>query len=126
MPKKTEGLKLSGTHQCLFYANDVNLLGENINIIKKNTETLVDAKLEKKRKLSILMFMSPDYRTKSLYCINIANKTYENGAKFKHLRMMVTNQNYIHEEIKGRLNSGSCEHSSEPVISIKVGEFLDS
>jgi hypothetical protein len=29
------GLKLSGTHQFLAYANDVNLLGDNIDTMKK-------------------------------------------------------------------------------------------
>jgi hypothetical protein len=31
------GLKLNGTHQLLAYADDVNLLGDNIDIINKNT-----------------------------------------------------------------------------------------
>jgi hypothetical protein len=40
------GLKLNGTHRLLVYADDVNLLGDNIDIIKKNTETLTDANKE--------------------------------------------------------------------------------
>jgi hypothetical protein len=40
------GLKLNGTHQLLAYADDVNLLGDNIDAIDKNTETLIDASKE--------------------------------------------------------------------------------
>jgi hypothetical protein len=40
------GLKLNGTHQLLAYADDVNLLGDNIDTINKNRETLFDASKE--------------------------------------------------------------------------------
>jgi hypothetical protein len=36
-------LKLNGTHQLLVYKDDVNLLGDSIDVIKKNMETLIDA-----------------------------------------------------------------------------------
>jgi hypothetical protein len=40
------GLKLNGTHQLLAYTDDVNLLGDNIDTIEKNTATLIDANKE--------------------------------------------------------------------------------
>jgi hypothetical protein len=44
--KNEMGLKLNGTHQPLVYDDDVNLLGDNIETIKKNTEILIDASKE--------------------------------------------------------------------------------
>jgi hypothetical protein len=40
------GLKLNWTHQLLAYADDVILLGDNIDTINKNTETFIDASKE--------------------------------------------------------------------------------
>jgi hypothetical protein len=40
------GLKLNGTHRLLAYADDVILLGEHIDTIKKNMETLTDPSKE--------------------------------------------------------------------------------
>jgi hypothetical protein len=40
------GLKLKETHQLLAYADDVNLLGDDIDTIKENRETLIDASKE--------------------------------------------------------------------------------
>jgi hypothetical protein len=44
--KNQVGLKLNGTYQLLVYADGVNLLGDNIDTVKKNTETLIDATKE--------------------------------------------------------------------------------
>jgi hypothetical protein len=40
------GLKLNGTHQLLAYADNVNLLGNNIDTINENTESLIHASKE--------------------------------------------------------------------------------
>jgi hypothetical protein len=40
------GLKLNGIHQLLVYVDDLNLLGDNTDTIKKNTETLIDTSKE--------------------------------------------------------------------------------
>jgi hypothetical protein len=52
------GKKLNGTHQLLVFADDMNLLGDNIDTMKKNTETLIGGSKEvglevNQRKLSI-------------------------------------------------------------------------
>jgi hypothetical protein len=36
-----DGLKLNGTHQFLVDADDINILGGSVHIIKKNVESLV-------------------------------------------------------------------------------------
>jgi len=39
-------LKLNGTHQLLFYSDDVNILGGTVHNITENAETLVVASKE--------------------------------------------------------------------------------
>jgi hypothetical protein len=40
------GLILNGTHQLLAYADDVNLLGDHMDAMNKNTETSIDVSRE--------------------------------------------------------------------------------
>jgi hypothetical protein len=41
--EKKMGMKLNGSHQLLVYADDVNLLVDNLSTIMKKTETVIDA-----------------------------------------------------------------------------------
>jgi hypothetical protein len=52
----------------------------------------------------------------------MANRSSENGAKFKYWGTTVTHQNMIHEEIKSRLkNSGSaCCRSLQNILSLRL------
>jgi hypothetical protein len=58
------GLELNETYQLLVYADDVNLLGDNIDTIKKNTQTLIDASKEVVLEVHVAL-SSPKYREKS-------------------------------------------------------------
>jgi hypothetical protein len=61
------GLKLNGTYQLLAYADNVNLLEDNIDTIKKNTEAVTDASGEN----------GPEINAKRKYTFSL----YENASQ---------------------------------------------
>jgi hypothetical protein len=119
------GLKLNGTHLLLAYADDVNLLGDNIDTINKNTETLIDASkevgLEGNVEKTKCMLVSRDQNAGQNREIKIGNRSFQNVSQFKYLGTTVTNQNLIQEEIKRRLNScNACYHSVQNLLSSRL------
>jgi hypothetical protein len=116
------GLKLNGTRQFLAYADDVNLLGDSVDTIKKNMETSIDASKEVGLEINVektkYMLLSHHQNVGQNRDINIANRLFENLSQFKYLGMTVSNKNLIQEEINRILNSGnSCYHSVQNILS---------
>jgi hypothetical protein len=55
------------------------------------------------------------------HSIKIANKSFEDVAKFRYFATTLTDQNCMHEEIKSRLNSGNaCYHSVQSIFSSRL------
>jgi hypothetical protein len=86
--KNQVGLKLNGTHQLLAYTDDVNLLGDNIDTIKKNTETLIDARREVGVEINVektkCMLLSRQRNLGQNRDVKIAKRSFE-MCQFKYL-----------------------------------------
>jgi hypothetical protein len=58
------------------------------------------------------MLMSHSQKIEQKHSIKIANKSFEDVAKFKYLGTTLTDQNCMHEEINSRLNLGNTYYHS--------------
>jgi len=120
-----DGLKLNGTHQVLAYADDVNILGGSVHILKENAEALVAATREIGLEVSIdktkYMVMSRDQNAGRIHSVRTDNSTFKRVEEFKYLGTTLTNQNSIRKEIKSRLRSGNdCYHSVQNLLSSRL------
>jgi hypothetical protein len=101
---------MNGTLQLLAYV-DVNLLGDNIDIINKSTEILIHASekvgVEIHIEKTMYMLLSPNQNAGQNQDINTGNRSSENVSQLKYFGMTVTNKNLLQEKIKGRLNFGN-------------------
>jgi hypothetical protein len=103
----------------------VNLLGSNIDAIKKNTETLIDASKEVGLEVNAVktkyMLLSRHQNAGQNHDIKIGNRCFENVTQFRYLGATVRNQNLIDEEIKLSLNSDkACYHSVQNILSSRL------
>jgi len=118
---KQDGFKLNSTHQLLVYADDVNILGESIRIIKENAEALEVASketgLEVNSDKTTYMIMSGDLNAGRIHSISIDNNSFEGVEEFEYLGIALRSQNSIQEEIKCRLKSGNPKYHSVQNVS---------
>jgi hypothetical protein len=87
--------KPDGTYQLLVYADYVNLLGDTINSIKKDTEALIDASKEVGLGVNTdktkYILMSHHQNASQNHSIKTANRYFENMAMFRYFGRTVTN-----------------------------------
>jgi hypothetical protein len=91
----------------------------------KNPKALLDASkeigLEVNSEKTKYIFMSRHQTAGQSNYISVANKSFEKMAKFKYLGATLTDQNFIHEEIRSRLNLGNnCYHAVQNLLSSRL------
>jgi len=113
---------INGRHQLPVYFYDVNILGESVRTVKRNTETLVVASkktvLEVNAEKSKYMIMSRDQNAVKNHNMKTDNKSLETVELFTYFGTALKDMTYFHEYIKSKLKSGNaCYHSMQNLTS---------
>jgi hypothetical protein len=94
-------LKLNGSDQLLFYADDVYTLGRSVHTKKENAEVLVVASkqigLDVNADKIKYMVMSRDQNADRSHNMKFHNRTLERVKDFSYLGTTLTNQNTAQE-----------------------------
>jgi hypothetical protein len=73
----------------MVYADDVNLLGDNVDTIKKSTETIIyynnEVRIKVNAEESKYILRSRSRNAGQNYDIKIGNRAFENSAQFRYL-----------------------------------------
>jgi hypothetical protein len=80
---KQKGMKLNGTHQLLAYAVDVNILRENVDSIQLDASKEVGLEVNPEKTEYVLV--SRRQKARQGHSINVANRSFEDVAKFKYM-----------------------------------------
>ena len=120
---------MKGKHQLLVYADDVNMLGENLQTVRENREIFIKASkdigLEVNSDKTKYMITSRRQNLIQNQNIVVGNLSFENVEKFRYLGVTVTNTNDSREEIKCRINMGNaCYYSLEKILSRLLSKKL--
>jgi hypothetical protein len=91
------GLKLNGTHQLLAHADDVNLLGDNIDTMKKNIGILIvtsnevdlEINVEKTKYMQLSRYQNAGQNSD----VKIAKRSFKDVSQFKYFGTKVISQN---------------------------------
>ena len=118
-------MELNGKQLLLVYADDVNMLGKNLQTVRENAENFIKASKDIDLKVNSeeikYMIISRLQNIIQNQNIVIGNLSFENVEKFRYLGVTATNTNAIHEEIKRRINMGNaCYYSLEKILLFRL------